>query len=109
MASSRRTFLVECYGPDIDAGSVAAAGARARAACDRLERVGVDAHYLGAVLVAEDDVVFHAFAGADAAGIEVVCREAGLVHERVVESIAVTTDGSDPDPAAILAGIRSAS
>lgn len=94
MAGRRRTFLVECYVPGIDEPAVAEAAARARQTAARLAQGGEALAYLGAVLVAADEVVFHAFSAHDPALVEQASREAGLRHERIVESVAV--DGADP-------------
>ena len=67
----QRTWLVECYSPGIDRAAVASAGARARAAAAALGADDARVEYLGALLVARDEVVFHAFAAPDP----------GLVHE----------------------------
>lgn len=94
MPGHERTFLVECYAPGIDEPAVAAAAACAREVVARLVEDGERLAYLGAVLVAEDEVVFHAFGANDPALVEQASREAGLRHERIVESVAV--DGADP-------------
>jgi hypothetical protein len=88
-----RTFIVECYAPGIDEAAVAAAVARARAAVARLAAGGDQIEYEGAVLVAEDEVVFHTFGADRPEVVERASLEAGLGHERVVESIAI--DGKD--------------
>ncbi len=94
MSGSVRTFLAECYIPGIEESSVAAAATRARAAVRALVAAGERIEYLGAVLVAGDEVVFHTFGAQDPVLVERASRNAGLAFERIVESVAV--DGADP-------------
>jgi len=89
MGSTDRTFLVECYLPGSRAAEVAEAGRRAEAVCVAWTARGTSVAYLGATLVAADEVVFHAFRAADAATVEAASREAALQFERVVESMDV--------------------
>jgi hypothetical protein len=90
----QRTFLVECYAPDIARSEVEAAGQRAASAAAELRNEGRGIEYVRALLVPGDDAVFHIFS-ADA--IETV-REAGeraaMSIARVVES--VTVEGARP-------------
>ena len=89
-----RTFLVECYLPGVDPEAVAEAGRRSDEAARALQATGVDIAYLGATLVAADEVVFHAFTAPDATQVEAASRAAGLAFERIVESIGIA--GADP-------------
>jgi hypothetical protein len=89
LATSMRTFLVECYLPGIDERAVEDAAARALRATGELTSRGGHIAYLGATLVPADEVVFHTFAALDAAIVEAVSRTAGLAFERVVESTLV--------------------
>ncbi len=89
----RRTFLVECYLPSLDRGEVSAAAARADAAARALGANGDGLAYLGAMLVAQDEVVFHAFSADDAAIVDAACRQASIPFERIVESEAVPGSG----------------
>jgi hypothetical protein len=91
--AERRTFLVECYSPGIERASAAEAGRRARAAVAVLRRPDRPIEYLGALLVAGDEVVFHAFRATDPKLVDQVSRQAGLLFERIVES--VTIDGAE--------------
>jgi hypothetical protein len=88
-----RTYLVECYSPGIERAAVADAGERARAASAAVRMPGRVVDYLGALLVADDEVVFHAFRAADEAIVSEVSRRAELRFERIVESIAI--DGAE--------------
>ena len=89
MMANGRTFLVECYLPGVQEAAVVEAGKRARAAADEMRRRGSDIAYIGATLVAADEVVFHTFSAADPAIVDETSRVAGLSFERVVESIGV--------------------
>jgi hypothetical protein len=88
----RRTFLVECYAPDIAQSEVEAVGLRAASAAAQLRSEGRGIEYVRALLVPGDDAVFHVFS-ADA--IETV-REAGeraaMSFARVVESVTVEAE-----------------
>ena len=86
-----RTWLVECYGPDIDAASVAAASDRARAAVEVVRGRGAAIEYLGALLIASDEAVFHAFAAEHSLAVADASSRAGLAHARIVESISVSS------------------
>jgi hypothetical protein len=79
------TWLVECFAPGIDDAVVAAAADRVRTVVSGR----ADVVYLGALLMAEDEVVFHAFRASDAASVREASSQAGLQFEWVVESIGV--------------------
>jgi hypothetical protein len=96
---ANRTFLVECYAPGIDAQDVSAAAARARQAAGTLFETGIQLHYLGALFVAADEVVFHAFSATDRADVERASTTAGLQFERIVESVSVDVGALLPPPA----------
>jgi hypothetical protein len=92
MDTTDRTFLVECYLPGVTEASVAEAGDRARASAADLVAEGTPVTYLGATLIAADEVVFHAFRASELADVEAISRAAGLAFERIVESVAVGSD-----------------
>jgi hypothetical protein len=50
---------------------------------------GVPIEYLGALLMATDEVVLHTFRAADAQLVARIAAEAGLAFDRVVESVEV--------------------
>ena len=106
MPQPARTFLVECYLPGVDQAAVAEAGERARRAADQLVAGDREIAYLGAMLVAADEAVFHTFRASDAAVVREASIAAGLAFERIVESIGIQGDGSAVDPAALLAELR---
>ncbi len=82
-----RTFLVERYSPGLDRVAVVAEAERARAASAELRASGAGIDYVGAVLVPQDEVVFHLFRSPDADLVRDVIMRAGLTFERVVESV----------------------
>jgi hypothetical protein len=84
-----RTYLVECYDPGIDDVAVATSGARARVACAETGAADDPVEYLGALFVAEDEVVFHVFKACDAQTVRAASSRAGLRFERVVESVTI--------------------
>ncbi len=88
-----RSWFVECYAPGLGAVAVADEGARIRAAVEVASATDNTVEYLGALLVAGDEAVFHAFDAADAAAVEAVARRAGLRYARIVESVAVSAPG----------------
>ena len=94
----RRTFLLECYAPDISRTDVEAVGRRAAIAAAQLRGEGHAIEYVRALFVPGDDAVFHVFS-ADA--IDMV-REAGelaaIQFERVVESVAVEAEAGPREP-----------
>ena len=87
------TWLVECYAPGMRAADVADEGDHIRAAVEvvRLRDWPID--YLGALLVADDEAAFHAFAADDRATVADVCRRASLRYTRIVESVTVVAPG----------------
>lgn len=89
MTDPARTYLVECFAPGIDDAAVAAAADRVRAVIATRPRAADGLAYLGALLMAEDEVVFHAFRGIDPDRVRETSEAAGLVFERVVESVGV--------------------
>ena len=84
-----RTFLVECYVPDVDPAAVEADARRASAIAADLRRSGVELEYVNAMLVPGDDAVFHVFAAHDEETVREASLRAELPFERIVESIAI--------------------
>ena len=105
MADPTRTWLAECYSPRIDRPDVARAEARALEAADELRKAGHAIVYLGALLVAEDEVVFHAFSAPEAATVREVGRLAGIRFDRVVEVETVPAPGDVDGVVHLLAGL----
>lgn len=100
MDPAPRTYLVECYVPGIDKRTIEAAAERARAAALALRGEGVDVQYVNAILVPDDDVVFHVFSGQGPEMVAEASLRAEIPFERIVESVAV----ADPPIAPIADG-----
>ena len=84
-----RTFLVECYVPGLPPEAMAEVSLRARRASDALRAEGRRVAYLGAVVVPNDELVFHLFSAADVELVREAAQRAELAVERIVESIVV--------------------
>jgi hypothetical protein len=87
--SPSRTYLVECYEPGIAPAQVESAGARALTASAALRDEGRNVEYVGAIVVPEDEVVFHVFAAECVAAVRAASVRASVAYERVVESTTV--------------------
>lgn len=88
-ASLSRTYLLECYEPGLERAEVESATDRALAAAAKLREEGRKVEYVGAILVPEDEVVFHIFAAESEAAVREAGVRASVEYERVVESVAV--------------------
>ena len=88
-ASLSRTYLLECYKPGLERAEVESENDRALAASAELREEGRKVEYVGAILVPEDEVVFHVFAAESEAAVREASVRASVEYERVVESIAV--------------------
>ncbi len=95
MTAAARTWLAECYSPGIDRSDVALAEERARTAAAELRDSGSRIEYLGALLVPDDEVVFHAFTASDASSVREAGRLAGIRIDRVVEAETVDTGDAE--------------
>jgi hypothetical protein len=88
-ASLSRTYLLECYKPGLERTDAEFATDRALAASAELREEGRKIEYVGAILVPEDEVVFHVFAAESAAAVREASVRASVEYERIVESVAV--------------------
>lgn len=93
-SGERRTYLVECYWPSVDAQGFLAAAQRARQAAQQLQGQGRELRFLASILVLIDETVFYLFDGEEAE-VRTASEQAGIPFERVLESIRVT--GGPPD------------
>jgi len=82
-------FMVECYAPASIEDAPAASVDRVAAACADLRAGDANVVYLGALVVPDDELAFHVFLAADAAGALEASRRGGLRVERVVQSVAI--------------------
>jgi hypothetical protein len=105
-ASLSRTYLLECYKPGLERAEVESASGRALAAAANLRAEGTKVEYVGAILVPEDEVVFHVFAAESADAVREASVRASVEYERVVESVAVgqlelTRKQAEPQPESV--------
>lgn len=89
MVEARHTYLVECYAPGIEPNAVEATAVRARAVTAELRRTGADVTYRSAILVPEDEVVFHVFEACDDRSVHEASVAAAMAFERIVECVEV--------------------
>jgi hypothetical protein len=83
-----KSYLVECYWPDVSEQKVAAAASRTWEAAHGLRRQGRELRFLGLIFVPADETVFCLFDG-DEADVRAVSEEAGLPFARVLESLRI--------------------
>jgi hypothetical protein len=88
-----RTYLVESYSPGIKEADVESAARRAAAASEKLSDEGRAIVYGGAILVPEDEVVFHLFSSGSEEIVREASARAAVSFERVVESVALNRKG----------------
>lgn len=88
MAEASKTYVVECYVPGVDDAAVRRAADQAAAEVRRFT-ASLAIEYLGALLMAPDEVVLHAFRATDPELVARVSTAAGLRFDRVVESVEV--------------------
>lgn len=91
MAEHAASFVAECYWPDVREEEVRALDQRITTS------LGDDVHYLGSVLIREDEVLLCHFEGT-AAAIRRVAERAGVPYERLLAAT-VYTAGAEPPPA----------
>jgi len=96
------TWLAESYSPGIRREDVAAAEERAASAVATLRGEGVAVAYLGALLVAGDEVVFHVFEADGATSVAEAVGRAAIEVARVVEAESVPWAGGDDVVAELL-------
>lgn len=94
-------FLVECFAASADEVAVARAHDRLRSACADLRAAGAAIEYLGALLVPQDELVFHVVVSPDVNEVRNASRRAALHVERIVESLAI---GTLPEAAVVVPG-----
>lgn len=85
-----RTFVVECYQQADRRRAAVATGSRLRESAASLRVAGRAIRYVGALEVPQDEVIFHVFESMTAGAVDEACRTAGLVFERIVETVAVS-------------------
>jgi hypothetical protein len=95
MAGSE-TYAVECYSPAIDRPAVEGSAALANRATAELRKRGDAVEYMGALLVPGDEVVFYLFRSPSPDVVREASDRAGIEFERVLESIAIGLESSNP-------------
>jgi hypothetical protein len=91
-----RTFIVECFLPGVDDAAVRRAADATAAEIRRLDFRGGHVQYLGALLMAVDEVVLHTFRASDLELVRLASVTAGLPFARIIESLEVTPDTPVP-------------
>lgn len=89
MTDSSKTYVVECYVTGVNGLAVQRAADATAGQVRRLGPAAGNVEYLGALLIAVDEVVLHAFRATDAEIVRRVSAAAGLPFERIVESLEV--------------------
>ena len=93
MLDASKTWVVECYVPGVDDAAVQRAADQTAAAvrgfCQAIGTTTADLEYLGALLMAVDEVVLHAFRATDVDVVRRVSTAADLPFARIVESVEV--------------------
>src|SRR5947208_2827188 len=109
MLEVSKTWVVECYVPGVDDATVRQAADDAAAAVRALGGPEAGIEYLGALLMAVDEVVLHTFRARNPELVRRASTAAGLGFERVIESVEVLpvplilpADGSVAGPAPLL-------
>jgi hypothetical protein len=98
MADASKTYVVECYLPGIDDAAVRRAVDGTAGEVRRLGPKAGAVEYLGALLMAVDEVVLHAFRADGPDLVLQVSVAAGLPFERIVESVEVLPALIQPEP-----------
>lgn len=96
MSEVRRTYIVECFLPDVDDAAVQQSADAAAAASRFVDTGSGRVEYLGALLIAVDEVVLHAFRASDLELVREASMAAGISYARIVESVEISAVGSGP-------------
>ena len=82
--------------PDVDDDAVQRSADAAAAATQFVDMGASGVEYLGALLIAVDEVVLHAFRAADVELVRQTTAAAGISYARIVESVEISAVGSGP-------------
>jgi hypothetical protein len=82
-----RSYVVECFWPDLRPGQVEQGATRARETADQLSSEGISVAFAGSILLPGDEVVFYLFDSVSAEAVRETCTRAAISFERVIESI----------------------
>jgi len=89
MTEGSKTYVVECFLPGVDDAAVHRAADDAAAAVRAIGGPEHGIEYLGALVMAVDEVVLHAFRAVDRELVSQASAAAHLQFERVIESVEV--------------------
>jgi hypothetical protein len=89
MVEASKTYVVECYVPGVDDLALQRAADATAGQVRRLGPAAGNVEYLGALLMALDEVVLHAFRAVDPELVRQVSTAAGLRFDRILESVEV--------------------
>jgi len=87
-----RTYLVECFWPEVTPAALSDASVRAVAAARELSILGPDVRFLGSLLIPVDETVFCRFVASRAADVERASTLAQLPFGRILESVELPGD-----------------
>ena len=85
MDEATTSFIAECFWPGVTDAKVADLEARARASAGKLRQAGELVHYVGSILMREDEVLLCQFEGAGDA-VRRAAELAEVPFERIVET-----------------------
>jgi len=89
----RKSYLVECYWPGVSVEKLVDAVRRVHDAQSQLRGLGADVEFVGSILVPVDETVFCLFDGREA-DVRAVSERAGVLFERVLESLRFDSERS---------------
>ena len=81
-----KSYLVECFWPDVRHAQIHEAAARLREAAAAADRLA----FTGSIFIPGDEVVFYLFEGDSEDAVREACTSAAIRFERVVESRILT-------------------
>jgi hypothetical protein len=87
-SGGQKSYVVECYLPNVDKQGLAETTQRAQEAADAFCRQGRDLRFVGSILVLSEETVFYLFDG-DEEDVVAITKQAGVRFERVLESIRI--------------------
>jgi hypothetical protein len=85
-SGGQRSYVVECYYPNVDKQGLAEVAQRAQEAADGFSRQGRDLRFVGSILVLSEETVFYLFDG-DEEDVVAITKQLGVRFERVLETM----------------------
>ena len=86
-ATARRTYLAECFWPDVSPAAVEEVAARVRRSASAVTGGGAAVELRGSIVLLADEVVLYLFGGSSIEAVRDACERAGVPAERVIESV----------------------